>query len=338
MAAPIGTAPSPVTLEEALCREPYRFDLFQALRRLECEHADRPRLGESSRPTEDAVRLGQEPSLAFAPSTIASFSPAEAQRPARLGVYAFGLFGPNGPLPLHLTEYARDRQRNHADRTFEAFADLFHHRMLSLLYRAWAEAEPSVSFDRPDADRFALYVGALFGLGMRSLRDRDELPDATRLHFAGRLACPTRGDEGLRDLVADFLGVPAEVETFVGEWVELPPESLCRLDDSPEAAALGATAVLGRRLWTRDQRFRLVLGPLSLPEYRRLLPGGGSLKRLAALVRSYTGNVLGWDVRLVLRCQEAPPPTLGSGMQLGFTCWVHSAPPERDLDDLVLTT
>ena len=152
----------------------------------------------ASRPAQDAVRLAQEPSVEFAPATLAGWEPASRTAPpARLLVHFFGLFGPDGALPLHLTEYARDRRRNHRDPTFQRFADIFHHRALSLFYRAWANSRPTVSFDRPEEDRFALYVGALIGLGMDSLRDRDAMPDLTKLHFAGHLACQTRHAEGL---------------------------------------------------------------------------------------------------------------------------------------------
>src|SRR6478609_2460492 len=72
----------------------------------------------------------------------------------RLYVTFGGMFGPQGPLPLHLTEYARDRIINSADPTFARFLDIFHHRMLSLVYRAWADAQPTVQFDRPESDRF----------------------------------------------------------------------------------------------------------------------------------------------------------------------------------------
>ncbi|MBE0618104.1 MAG: type VI secretion system baseplate subunit TssG, partial [Proteobacteria bacterium] len=157
---------------QALEREPYRFGFFQALRRLECAYRDKSRLGETARPAGDPVRLGQEPSLTFAPSTLASFSTGGEGRPSRLEILFLGLFGPNGPLPLHLTEYARSRLRNYDDPTFARFADLFHHRLLSLFYRAWANAQPVVQFDRPESDRFALYVGALCGLGMPSVRGR----------------------------------------------------------------------------------------------------------------------------------------------------------------------
>lgn len=67
---------------------------------------------------------------------------ASDEGPARLEQFFFGLGGPNGPLPLHLTEYMRERQRNHADPTSKRFLDVFHHRLLSLFYRAWAEARP----------------------------------------------------------------------------------------------------------------------------------------------------------------------------------------------------
>ena len=123
-------------------------------------------------------------------------------------VHFFGLFGPDGPLPLHLTEYARDRSRNHRDPSLQRFADIFHHRALSLFYRAWANSRPTISFDRPEDDRFALYTGALIGLGMESLRNRDAMPDLTKLHFAGHLSCQTRHAEGLASILSEFFKMP----------------------------------------------------------------------------------------------------------------------------------
>src|SRR3982751_966941 len=91
----------------ALAAAPYRFDFYQTLRRLECLAEPRPRWGEARRPVEEPIRLGQEPELSFAPAPIASFGPGRRGMPSRLHVRLFGLLGPNGPLPLHLTERAR---------------------------------------------------------------------------------------------------------------------------------------------------------------------------------------------------------------------------------------
>ncbi len=163
--------------------EPYAHGFFATLRRLECQSADSPRIGQSVRPGEDCVRLGQKPTLAFAASQIADFSPRKGNSAARLLVHATGLFGPNGPLPVHLTEYVHERRTQHGDESMWRFVDLFHHRMLSLLYRAWANTQPTVSADRSEDDRFSRYVASLMGLGLESLENRDAFPDGGRLHY-----------------------------------------------------------------------------------------------------------------------------------------------------------
>jgi type VI secretion system protein ImpH len=109
-------------LETQLAGRAHAFDFFQALRRLEVAYRDKPRIGEAGRAIEDPVRLAQEPSLAFPPSTVFGYKAASgAESVGRLSVTFFGLLGPNGPLPLHLTEHARDRIRFGNDPTFVRF-------------------------------------------------------------------------------------------------------------------------------------------------------------------------------------------------------------------------
>ncbi len=336
MASPDRAQTYAVALFEALRREPYAFHFFQALRRLECLYRDQPRLGKSTRLVDDPVRLAQEPSLAFAPATLAAFDPRSEGRPPRLSEYFLGLFGPNGPLPLHLTEYARDRWRNHDDRTFAWFADIFHHRMLSLFYRAWADTQPTVSYDRPETDRFNVYIGAQFGLGMPSLWNRDAVPDLAKFHYAGRLVCQTRNAEGLQAILADFFKISVLIEMFVGHWLPLSEASRCRLGETPATGLLGMTAVIGERVWDCQYRFRIVMGPMTLGEFQRLLPGRDSLRRLVAWVRNYVGDELLWDVNLILKKEEVPPLMLGEGSQLGWTTWLTDRPLARDADDLKL--
>ncbi len=325
-----------VELISALQREPYKFGFYQALRRLECAYHDQQRFGESVRPADDPIRLGQDASLRFAPSTLAAYRPGTDGRPDRLSGYFFGLFGPNGPLPLHLTEYARDRVRNYGDSTLVGFADLFHHRMLCLFYRAWAAAQPTIHFDRPDADRFSGYVGSLFGLGMPSLRARDAMPDLAKLHYCGRLALQTRNAEGLKAILEGFFAMPVAIREFVGEWLRLPKNQLCRLGEARATGTLGMNATLGENVWSCQYKFTIALGPMSFKDYKRLLPGGSSLRRLTAIVRNYIGDELSWDVNLILKEQEVRPLKLGEVGQLGWTTWLTPRPDEEDADDLYL--
>ncbi len=335
MAGQDRTAAHALELGRALQEKPYEFGFFQAVRLLECAHPDKPRIGQSLRPGDDPVRLAQEPSLTFAPSTLSAFEPGKNGLPPRLVERFFGLLGPNGPLPLHLTEYARDRLRNARDPTFARFLDIFHHRMLTLFYRAWANAEPTVNFDRPETDRFALYVGALFGLGMPSLRHRDGMPDLAKLYFAGRFACQSRPAEGLQAILEGFFDAPVRIEQFVGGWMEVPEEARCRLGESPDTGTLGETLVIGERVWGGQQKFRIVFGPMSLADYLRLIPSGDSLDLLVPIVRNYVGDELTWDVRLILRKDEVPELKLGA-RQLGWTTWLLSRPAQEDAGDALL--
>lgn len=313
--------------------EPWRFHLFRALRLLEARHADRPRLGRATRLRDEPVRFGQEPSLAFAPSTLASFRRG-TDGPARLDTFLLGVFGPNGPLPLHLTEFARERERNFRDPTFRRFADVFHHRMVELFYRAWADAQPVAQADRAAEDRFALYVGALEGFGLEALRGRDALPDEARLHWAGLFALPTRPAEGLERILTGYFDVPVRIEPCFGHWIHLPDGSLSRLGGGE--CRLGTTATLGERVWDCAGKFRVVLGPVGYPVFEGLLPGRKSLERLAALVRSWTNDELWWDVQVVLRRAEVPGTRLDARSGLGWNTWLLGGPARHDAHDYVI--
>ncbi len=330
--------PTPALDLGDLKKEPHRFDFYAALRLLDCAHHDhdRPRIGKSQRISDELFRLTQRPSMVFAPSSLVAFGKRKRDLVPCLEVLFFGLFGPNGALPLHLTEYACDRRDHFDDETFSGFADIFHHRMLSLFYRAWADAQPTVNFDRPKEDRFGLYLGALCGLASPAMRDRDEFPDLAKLHHVGLLGCQTRPADGLKWLLEDFLEVPTEIEEFVGEWLEIPEDDTFRLGDSPETGMLGRTTVLGQRVWGRQQRFRIVFGPLDLPTYERLLPGKPSLDRVTAIVRNYVGDEMAWDVNLVLEREHVPPLVLGGEPRLGWTTWLGGLRPDQDARDVVV--
>src|SRR5271163_2808369 len=67
-APPVDAAlPGPVPeLYADFAAAPWDWDFYQALRRLEAAHPDRPRIGRSVRPAQDAIRLAQIPTVGFA--------------------------------------------------------------------------------------------------------------------------------------------------------------------------------------------------------------------------------------------------------------------------------
>lgn len=245
----------PDTLTGRLSNRPFGFDFFRAVRLLESQSPELPRIGFSFSPSEDPVRFWQNPSLRFAPSTLESFRPGAPGVPPRMAVNFFGLFGTNAPMPPHITEYVLERELHHHDMTITAFFNVFHHRLISLFYRAWAASQKAVDLDRPEGQRFATYIGSLFGIGMDTLQERDAVPDKSKLYFAGRLASQTRNAEGLEAILRQYFHLPVELQQFVGRWLELPADSVCHMGDATGAGPGGPTA--GGRLgdWAERSAF-----------------------------------------------------------------------------------
>ena len=320
----------------ALEERPYEHDFFQTLRRLDCLFADKPRIGQALRPADEAIRLAQEPSLSFAPSTLAAFKRANGDVPARLQVRFFGLLGPNGPLPMHLTEYAMERLLHGGATTFPRFLDVIHHRFLALFYRAWAQAQLTASLDRPHQDRFTVYVGSLSGIGATRLRTRDAIPDFAKLFYSGLLVQHVRNSDGLTALLAGYFKVPIRVEEFVGHWLSLPRGDRTRLGSHAPNAALGKGTVAGSRIWDHQHKFRIWVGPLSLAQYESFLPGGSAIAKLVAWVRQYLCFELEWDARLVLAREQVPELRLGKMVRLGWTTWLGRFSRGSDAQDLTL--
>ncbi|QQQ03710.1 type VI secretion system baseplate subunit TssG [Lysobacter enzymogenes] len=321
-------------LLRALRERPQDFELFEALRRIECAYPQHPRLGQAARPQDEPVRLGQRASLDFAPRSVDALDETGGGRAPRLRTFPLGLFGPQGALPLHLTEYAIERERMDQDPTLAAFADLFHHRMIALWYRSWADARPTVHADRPGQDRFGGHVDALVGVGQPALRERDALAPDVRRYFAGRFAAQARNAEGLQAAIRTLFDVPLTVQSFFADWLDLPPDG--RLGMGRQAARLGQEATMGAKFRNAQHRFRLRIGPLDLPRYREFLPGGRALRELVALVRHYCGDEYLWDLQLVLDRSQVPPPRLGKSQRMGQSLWMGDYRKPEHADDLVL--
>lgn len=319
-----------------LQEEPYKFGFFHALRSIECAYPDKPLIGHAKRPSDDPVRFGQEVTLAFEPSTISRYIPSKNGHPPRLNEYFLGLFGPNGPMPLHITEYAKSRMHNYHDQTMSRFADIFHHRMISFFYRARANTEPTYNFDRPSNNKFSTYTGSLLGIGRSTLLERDALPDLAKLHYAGHLAHHAKNADGLKSIIADFFKLPVNLQQFVGEWLDIEHSDLSRLGRSPATSSLGMSAVLGSRVWGCQNKFRLVFGPLTYQQYESLLPSGERLDKLIAIVHNYLGHELQWDVNLILKSEEIKGVRLGDSSRLGWSSWLGLRTSLKDANPLVL--
>ncbi|MDH4020668.1 MAG: type VI secretion system baseplate subunit TssG [Xanthomonadales bacterium] len=336
MASESGSETSVIKYLAEISEKPYRYGFYHTVRRINCFYKDKPITGQSFKPSDDPIRFSQEPYTSFATSTLDGLELDDNSKYPRLSQRFLGLFGPNGPLPLHMTEYARDRSRHHRDHALARFADMFHHRAVSLFYAAWAQSQPVVQFDRPGEDRFAMYVGSLFGLGLPSLRDVDSMHHISKLGFAGHLSSLPRHVSGLVSLVEGYFDVPTQIREYIAHWMHIPKTDLFQLGEDSTKGCLGQDTIIGERVWQRQDKFQVRLGPLSLDKYEAFLPAGKSFEALVSAVRNYVGMEFLWEVSLVLKKEEKPVTCLGKSGALGWTSWLETEGQDDHVEDLVL--
>jgi type VI secretion system protein ImpH len=368
-------------VEDRLFAEPYCFEFFQAVRLMQIFFPNGQRVGYFQSPQSETVRFGVRPSLSFPPSELYSLNEKEewakktaVPAPPMMRVNFMGLIGPSGQLPLYYTELVAERAQAR-DRTLRDFLDIFHHRAISLFYRAWEKYRFAVPFERGEEDKFSHYLLSIIGLGLPSLQhrqmiskrgsqaelgssravmaepprvalpaftdDSEHIRDYEYLYYGGLLAQQPRSAEGLELMLQEYFGVPVKVDQFLGAWYRLDTDSQCNLDDDEtDSQQLGFGTVVGDEIWDPQSHARIVIGPLTLKQYADFLPTGTGFKPLRMMVRFYAGDELDFEVQLILRKEEAPPCLLGGedglAPQLGWLSWATTAPMKADPDQTVM--
>lgn len=335
-----GVPPGLARVAEALRRQPQTFGFFQAVRLLERLHPDRAPVGSLEDPAREAVRFSVNPSLGFPPSELHDLRFGDGGQPL-MRINFMGLTGPQGVLPYHYSMLVAERLRAR-DGALADFLDLFHHRLLSLFYRAWSSHRFTIARETGEPDRLARNLARLIGLGLDSVRERLPFPDEALFYRAGLLAPRARGAVALQQLLGDFFDVAVEVEQFVGAWYPLESRDLCTIDDEPaDNARLGLGAIAGDEVWDQQARVRIRIGPLSRERFDDFLPGAPGHAALVALLRFYSHDQHDFEVQPVLARDEVSGVRLDGGadahQRLGWSTWICSTPRQRDADETILT-
>ncbi len=325
-------------LTSALANEGTSFEFVQAMRLLMRLYPERAAVGGWDDPAREVVRLTVPPSLAFPPAEIATLTLPDAAKAdgAQMGVRFFGLTGPQGVLPHVYTEHAASRSRAR-DTAFRDFLDLFHHRALSLFYRAWERHRTGVASERGAEDRMRAHLLDIAGMGTVGVQRNANLNLDTLAYYAGLLALRARPAIGLAQLIGDHFNVKATIEQFVGAWQTLTHGGQQCVGADNDDSVLGG-AVIGDAIFDPMSRVRLRLGPLTRAQFNDFLPSGRAFAPLRHLARLYSDDQVSIEVQLVIACDEIPSAALADpgAPALGFGTWIHNRAPTRDADDVRL--
>ncbi|TKC81440.1 type VI secretion system baseplate subunit TssG [Trinickia terrae] len=334
------------SVAQRLFDEPHAFEFAQAVRLLELLRPEAVPLGTGLDPRAEALGLMGALAPVFAPSALGAVRQAplrslaapagDGRQQPQLEVNAFGLGGPDGPLPDTYLEWLQDRVRR-KDTSAIAFLNLFQHRLLALLYRAQRKYRVADPYLAPDRSPAQTVLRGLAGLQL-SARRTTALPAGIEAHAvvarAGLFANSRRSLAGFDVIAHHHFGVKIRSSPFAGGWRDLPEASRTSIGRRGSNHLLGAGAVAGRRIWDQHRGIRLIIGPLErLADYQSFLPGGRRHAELRGLTAAYFGDDLYYHVELHLKAGEQPPAGLSKAEppRLGWTAWsgAGATPPAR---------
>ncbi|MDN0083421.1 type VI secretion system baseplate subunit TssG [Crenobacter sp. SG2305] len=329
---------SPRDLNAELRADASQFGFFQAVRLLGLAAHKR---GERRGALPAKLRFRTLATLSFPPSELVRYRPEQQETPAvapvdEMAVSFIGMTGPSGALPTHYTELLIERRQQYRDTSLHAFLDLFSHRATALFYGAWRKYRYWIGVEAGEQDGFTRNLLDLGGVGLSQLRgqlgDEVELDENLFLYYAGLLNQKPLSAQALETLVEGFFGVRARLEQFVGRWMNVPADEQSRLGG--QACELGVAAFAGDRIWDRQTKLRLTLGPLRSAQFDAMQPGGPGAVALKALLQFALGHSLAADVTLMLDRIDVPPARLANdnGLRLGGNCWL--GPQASDPDDM----
>lgn len=332
-----------------LQNEPYRFEFFQAVRILlsHCReytsaHQDRDILGQ-------IIQFRSSVSLGFPPSEIESliFEKVPGHESASLdcsdnlvrnrflGNVAItpsfiGLTGPMGVMPRHYTDYVAEREIFHRDTATRAFLDIFSSRAVALFYQAWLKHRLHIQYETDRKNRFLPMVLSLAGFGLTGMQHRLQteqggIADETLAYYASALRERPQPAGGFALVVADYFKVTCKVQQFVGQWIELPASELTRLGSTN--CELGQSSFCGGRVWDRNARIRILIGPLRKQQFEDFLPGKPAASSLQRFFHLMVGLTCDCEVQLILDRRDLLLATLDSrstNARLGWNGWLGS--------------
>lgn len=323
---------------QQLQEAPYRFEFFQAVRTLERsvllrapnspDVADKVRfatepLASGAPPGRELLRFRAQSSLSFVAADVLGLTSRNlaTQNQWSMEIGFGGLIGSQGVMPYYLTEVVH-RELKEKNAALKDFLDIFHHRNISLFYRAWHKYQLPANYESArlrntrDLDAFSQALASVAGLGTSEMRYRLPVPDDALYGMAGHLGRQQCSAAALASMIRQYFGLQVSIEQFQGRWDELPQDVLTRLPgpDAPLGVNnhLGVDTILGTHCFQAQNKFRVVIEPMAYDDHMTIAPGSEKLEALKSFVQLSAGIEMDFEISVSLFTGQVAPVQLAA--------------------------
>jgi type VI secretion system protein ImpH len=292
------------------------------------------RIGADGPLAQEKFRFRHDPTLGFSVTDVSSLRFRADTRPAweeatgggvdlqaHITATFLGLTGAVSPLPSYMAEeVAHDDEEPPVLRNF---LDIFHHRFLSLIYRAVTRFDFALEYRSGGQDAWSRRVQALAGVEAFGSERRTRLPAGLVLRLAPVLATRRRSAAALEAAVGEALRLgqgQTRVRQFLATWAPLAVDDRIKL--GVENSHLSRGMLLGTRVLSRAGKFRICVGPVTGDVRARLQAGGDLFERVKGVVELAAPAGLEWDLEVTSDERPALKLSPRGGSKLGQDSWL----------------
>ena len=335
-----------------LVQDPKRFDFVQAMRLLELIDSVGKRSSaigiirkSDGNSAKIKARFVNDYRLRFPVAAITKASPIDDYT-MQFTVSGFGYVGAIGVLPYSYS-YLINLSESNKNYGLKAFLDIFEHRSVEFFYRASSKYRIAISYDRGrygDTDRFKKTLEALIGFRFSNIKERLSIADENLLYYSGYFSSNQKTIFALENILSSELNLKIRIIPFSGRWIKLDlhdQTSISGDEESDNYNRLGIDAVLGERVWSVQNSFRIFIGPITQERIYSLLPGGSDDIKIRDIVETYCGKEYEYEVQLLIEAKSVPASQLVSADQffekcrLGQTSWILASSSLIDRKDAI---
>ncbi|EJL88876.1 type VI secretion system baseplate subunit TssG [Pantoea sp. GM01] len=301
-------------LTPRLEQELTRLNFYRFCQLIEQQHKDKPPLGSTNKPENDAVRLLPHPGMGFPAGELKAveYPETDAAAPPVVRTTFLGLYGVDSPLPGSYIDDITQRDEGHE--ALQGFLDIFNHRILTQFYRIWRKYSYPATFEAGGSDKTSQSLLGLVGLGIPGTGRHIATPVSRFLALLGVMRQPGRTEEGIRALVRLLApGTSVRVQPHCLRPVPVSHPLKCEF-------VLDGNAPLGDEAMDANSQLLIELQTACPDEAHRWLPDGQLYQDFLVMLRVYLGWRYRARIRLCLDTQLLAPPELGDApFWLGMT-------------------
>ena len=232
-----------------------------------------------------------------------------------------GLQGSSGPLPGSVLDEIAEEHNNNPIQSI--YLDFFNHHLITLFHQIWRKYKYYIKFNSNFSDNYSRNIMNLLGVS-RDFIKFTHLNWHKIFYHLGIIQSGIRTKEALTSIIQHYFDLhDISLEEHVRKIVEVEVEQKNQV--GIKNVMLGENFILGDKVESFSNKFRVNINNLKLDEFHQFLPNTKKYRQLQELIRFLLKDPLPYDVLLGLHPNTKSTFILGKDNSsfLGWTTLIN---------------